>query len=65
MIQIKDDDKSSPELQALVENEIKQLLKVGKKKKEKKRRNVIIELLFNVIGVITVSITKCLNMIGW
>ncbi|KAK2570385.1 ATP-dependent zinc metalloprotease FTSH 4 [Acropora cervicornis] len=27
MIQIKDDDKSSPELQALVENEIKQLLK--------------------------------------
>ena len=65
MIQIKDDDKSSPELQALVENEIKQLLKVGKKKKEKKRRNLIIELLFNVIGVITVSITKCLNMIGW
>ena len=33
MIQIKDDDKSSPELQALVENEIKQLLKVEKKKK--------------------------------
>lgn len=31
MIQIKDDDKSSPELQALVENEIKQLLKVKKK----------------------------------
>ena len=45
MIQIKDDDKSSPELQALVENEIKQLLKVEKKKKEKKRRNPIIELL--------------------
>ena len=40
MIQIKDDDKSSPELQALVENEIKQLLKVGKKneRKEKNRK---------------------------
>ena len=28
MIQIKDDEKSSPELQALIENEVKQLLKV-------------------------------------
>lgn len=28
MLQIKDDDKSSPELQALIENEVKQLLKV-------------------------------------
>lgn len=36
MIQIKDDDKSSPELQALVENEIKQLLKVEKKRKKRK-----------------------------
>lgn len=29
MLQIKDDDKSSPELQALIENEVKQLLKVS------------------------------------
>ena len=29
MIQVRDDDKSSPELQALIENEIKQLLKVS------------------------------------
>ena len=28
MLQIRDDDKSSPELQALIENEVKQLLKV-------------------------------------
>ena len=28
MLQIKHDDKSSPELQALIENEVKQLLKV-------------------------------------
>jgi len=40
MIQIKDDDKSSPELQALVENEIKQLLKVEKReRKEKKKKS--------------------------
>ena len=31
MLQIKDDDKSSPELQALIENEVKQLLKVSNK----------------------------------
>lgn len=29
MLQIKDDDKSSPELQALIENEVKELLKVS------------------------------------
>ena len=29
MIQVKDDEKSSPELQALIENEVKQLLKVS------------------------------------
>lgn len=61
MIQIKDDDKSSPELQALVENEIKQLLKV---KKKHRRKNLIIELLVNAIGIIIVSITKSLIMIG-
>ena len=29
MVQVKDVEKSSPELQALIESEIKQLLKVG------------------------------------
>ena len=29
MLQVKDDDKSSPELQALIESEVKQLLKVS------------------------------------
>ena len=32
MIQVKEDDKSSPELQALIENEVKQLLKVSNRR---------------------------------